>query len=208
MRYASTMLPPQTTVTQLLEAVGNGDRTAFDELYDLLHEELRMLAHRHRQRWRGDYTIDTVALVNEAYLKLVGRTSVNLKSRAHFLAVAAKAMRFILLDYAKRRDASKRPDPRNRVSFDKVGSLFEKGRSLSGEQADVLVALDEALKRLSHRDKRQSQVVECRFFGGMTIKETAAALEIATATVNRDWDMAKTWLYREIKRILGRSTSS
>ncbi len=208
MLYASNMHPLQTTVTQLLEAVGNGDRTAFNELYDLLYEELRARAHRHRQRWRGDYTLDTVALVNEAYLKLVGRTSVNLKSRAHFLAVAAKAMRFILLDYAKRRDASKRPDPANRVSFDKVEGLFEKGRSFSGGQADVLVALDEALKRLSHRDERQCQIVECRFFGGMTIKETAAALEIATATVNRDWDMAKTWLYREIKQIMGRSTSS
>ena len=198
MLYASIMPPSQTTVTQLLKAVGDGDRTAFDELYDLLYEELRVRAHWHRQRWRGDYTLDTIALVGEAYEKLVDQTSFNLKSRAHFLAVAAKAMRFILLDYAKQAKIENRLQ---RVSLDKVEDLFEKGRSLSG-QADVLVVLDEALKRLSQVDERQSQVAVCRFFGGMTIKETAEALGIATATVNRDWVVAKTWLYREIKRIL------
>ena len=207
-RYASIMHPPQTTVTQLLNAVSNGDSTALDELYDLLYEELRARAHRQRQRWRGDYSLDSVALVNEAYLKLVDQTSVNVKSRAHFLAIAAKAMRFILLDYAKRRKTDKRWGHLQRVSFDKVEGLFEKGVSPLDDQADVLVALDEALKRLAQRDERQSQVVVCRFFGGMTIKETEEALGIATATVSRDWDMAKTWLYREIKRIMGRSTSS
>ena len=113
-------------------------------------------------------------------------------------------MRFILLDYAKQKNAKKRPPPQNRVSFDKVEGLFEKGRSLWEEPADVLVALDEALKRLARIDERQSQIVVCRFFGSMTIKETAEALDISTATVNRDWEMAKTWLYREIKRIMGR----
>ena len=202
--YANRMPPSRTTVTQLLVAVSNGDHMALDDLYHRLYEELRVLAHRHRQRWRGDYTLDTVALVNEVYLKLVDQTSVNLKSRAHFLAVAAQAMRYVLLDYAKKRQALKRGGNQQRVSFDEMKGIFEEGIALTEERADVLVALDEALERLAQFDARQSRVMECRFFGGMTIKETAEALEISPATVNRDGELAKTWLYREIKRILER----
>ncbi len=198
------MPPSQTTVTQLLEAVSNGDHTALDDLYNLLYEELRVLAHRRRQRWRGDYTLDTIALVNEAYLKMVDQTSVNLESRTHFFAVAARAMRYILLDYVKQRQALKRGGDQQRVSFDEMKGIFEEGIAITEERADVLIALDEALERLAQFDARQSRVMECRFFGGMTIKETAEALEISPATVNRDGEMAKTWLYREIKRLLER----
>ena len=197
------MPPSRTTVTQLLNAVNDGDHAALDKLYHLLYEELRVRAHRQRKQWRGDYTLDSVALVNEAYLKLVGQTSIDLKNRAHFLAIAAKAMRFVLFDYVKQRQAQKRGGDHQRVSFEKLKGIFEKGGTVSEEQADVLIALDEALARLAQFDERQSQVVECRFFGGMTITETATALGISAAPVKPDWEMAQTWLYREIKRILG-----
>jgi RNA polymerase sigma factor (TIGR02999 family) len=166
------------------------------EMYPPAYEELRVLAHRHRQRWRGHYTLDTVALMSEAYLKLARAKSIHLKSRAHFLALVAKAMRQILLDYARQHR------PIHKVSLDEMESLCGAEVLLWREGADVLVALDEALERLAQFDRRQSQVVECRFFGGLTIHETAEALGIATATVNRDWAVARTWLCREIRRIL------
>lgn len=197
------MPSPQPTATQLLEAAADGDRAAFDALYALLYDDLRGRAHRHRQRWGGDYSMDSVALVSEAYSKLIGQDGLALKSRAHFLAVAAKAMRSVLLDYAKWKNAAKRPSPRDRVSFDGVNGLFDADRSLWDEQADVLIALNEALERLKQLDERQSQVVVCRFFGGMTIHDTAEALDISVATVNRDWTMAKAWLYGELKPLQG-----
>ena len=168
---------------------------ALNEMYPPAYEELRVLAHRHRRRWHGHYTLDTVALVSEAYLKLARAKSINVNSQAHFLALVARAMRQILMDYAKQHQ-------HDWVSFDKMNSLCGAEVLLWNEGADVLVALDEALERMAQFDKRQSQVVECRFFGALTIEETAAALGIAVATVNRDWNVARTWLYREIQRIL------
>lgn len=197
------MTSSQPSVSELLEAVSRGETAALDHLYPLVYEELRKVAHRQRRGWHGDYTLDTVALVGEAYLKLVDQTSITLKSRAHFFAVAARAMRQILLDYAKKRQAQKRGGDFQRVSFDEMRGLFDQGLVLSKERADILVALEEALERLATIDERQCQVVECRFFGGMTIEDTAAVLDVSTATVNRDWKMARSWLHREIQRILG-----
>lgn len=191
--------PPKTTITQLLLELQGGDRTRYNELFPLVYEELRALAHRQRQQWHGHNTVNTTALVHEAYEKLVDHARVDWESRAHFFAVAAKAMGYILLDYAKRRRAQKRGGDQQRVSFDeRMGA--EGKMPFSDEAADMLVALGEALKKLEKVNERQSRVVECRFFGSMTIKETAAALGISVATVNRDWEKAQAWLYREMSK--------
>lgn len=197
--------PSQGSITQLLEELSTekGDkRSALDALFPLLYDELHALAHRQRHGWHGDYTANTTALVNEAYLKLVDQSRADWNSRAHFFAVAAKAMRHILIDYAKRRRAKKRGGDRQKLSFDEVKALLEKESIGSDALAEILEVLDEALQRLAQFDERQSQVIECRFFGGMTIKETAAVLGVSTATVNRDWGMARAWLSREIQQAM------
>ena len=190
----------QTTVTRLLEAVRAGDRDALEELFPLIYQELHQQAQCQRERWHGNNTINTTALVQEAYLKLVDRTQAQWNSRAHFLAVAAKAMRHILIDYAKKSKRIKRGGPLPKVSL--VYAVKENKKEditidLDG-RADELVALDRALQYLSTKSERQCRVVECRFFGGMTIFDTATALNVSPATVKRDWVMAQAWLYREI----------
>lgn len=194
-----------STVTRLLAEVRKGSDSAFDELVPLIYEELRGLAHAQRDVWHGDETLDTTALTHEAYLKLAGQVQLDWESRAHFRSIAARAMRQILIDYARAKRTQKRGGDRVRVSLEDIevaDSDAVSGHDPALDHAEALIVLDEALKRLRDRDARQSRIVECRFFGGMTIEDTAAALGISTATVERDWTMAKAWLYREIRKSL------
>ncbi len=162
-------------VASLLLAVREGDREAFDQLFALIYQELHELAARQRGRWRGDDTMDTTALVHEAYMRLADRSAPPWQSRAHFLGVASQAMRHILLDYAKRRRAAKRGGTRGRVPFEEIeAALREPGDSVQAG-SEALIAVDEALRRLERQDPRQARIVECRFFAGMTIPDTGAS---------------------------------
>lgn len=189
----------QTLVMQLLDDVRAGDQAALDQLFSLTYEELRALAHQQRRQWRGDYTLNTTALVHEAYVKLVNQKQVHIEGRAHFLALASRAMRHILSNYARRQRRQKRGGGQVKVSLEDLNGRLEGQVVMTPEQADVFLALDEALNRLEQTDERQSRVVECRFFGRMTIQDTALALNISSATVKRDWTLAQAWLYRELK---------
>jgi RNA polymerase sigma factor (TIGR02999 family) len=185
-------------VTRLLEELQDGKTAVLDELFALLYEELRAIAHRQRRRWQGDDTLDTTALVHEAYLKLVGQARLGVESRAHFFALAAKAMRHLLCSYLRDRSARKRGGGLERLPLDEWKSASPQLMS-SEESSEILLALDEALRRLERIDPRQSKVVECRFFGGLTIEETATAIGISPRTVRRDWAVAQAWLHREMK---------
>jgi RNA polymerase sigma factor (TIGR02999 family) len=179
----------------------DGDSAAAVRLFPLVYGELRDRAHRQRRGWQGDYTMNSTALVHEAYLKLVDQTQpAAWNGRAHFLAVAARAMRQILIDYAKSRRRQKRGGDQVKVSFEELEGLLEDGGALTEERADTFLALDEALRRLEMTSGRQGRIVECRFFGGMTIEDTAAALDVSPATVKRGWEMARVWLFRELTR--------
>lgn len=192
----------QEEATRLLKAVSRGDRAAFDELFSLVYAELHGAAHLQRRRWRGDHTLDTTALVHESYLKLVDQRQATWENRAHFLATAAKAMRHILMNYARDRRAHKRGGDRRKLSLEDIGEPPNHDETLTEVNVDVLVALDGAFQRLKEMNERQSRIVECRFFGGMTIPETAAALEVSTATVSRGWALAKVRLYQDVKQQL------
>jgi RNA polymerase sigma factor (TIGR02999 family) len=174
-------------VTQLLIAWGDGDRTAFDKLMPLVYEELRKLAHHYISRERPGHTLQTSALINEAYLRLVDQDNIQWQSRAHFFGIAARLMRQILVDYARKRSYAKRGGDAHRVPLDEALIVSE-------ERASDIVALDDALNRLAEFDPRQSQIVELRFFGGLSIEETAEVLGVSPGTVMRDWTMAKAWL--------------
>ncbi|HEX2166288.1 MAG TPA: sigma-70 family RNA polymerase sigma factor [Longimicrobiales bacterium] len=187
----------QTTVARLLEDMGGGDRQAVDELFAILYDELRDLAGRQRARWRGNHTINTTALVHEAYVRLVGQSRIHVEDRAHFRALAARAMRHILCDYARDAAAQKRGGHLEKLPFDELLAVPDAG-AFTASQSHTLVALDDALARLDDLDPRQGRVVECRFFGGLTIDETATALGISPRTVKRDWAMAQAWLHREM----------
>ena len=178
-------------ITGLLKAWSGGDETALDRLTPLIYGELHRLAHYFMGRERDGLTLQTSALINEAYLKLVDVREVEWQDRAHFLGVAARVMRRILVDFARTRLAEKRGGEMQRVSLADVPADSQH------LDPDVL-ALDRALHSLEELDRRQSQVVELRFFGGMTIEETAAVLQVSPGTVRRDWRMARAWLYREL----------
>jgi RNA polymerase sigma factor (TIGR02999 family) len=178
-------------ITDLLLQVSVGDTSAMDRLFPLVYDELRRSARRVLRREHPDHTLGTTGLVHEAYLKLVDQTRVGWRDRAHFFAVAALAMRRILVDYARRQRRAKRGGGAAVVSLDEsVVSL--------DERAENLVALDEALTRLSELNPRLSRVVECRFFGGLTEEEIAEALGVTPRTVKRDWAKARGWLYQEL----------
>ncbi len=181
-------------VTQLLNDWSKGDQTALDQLMPLVYAELHRLAASYLSRERSDHTLQPTALVNEAYLRLIDQNSVAWENRAQFFGIAAQMMRRILVNHARDRHADKRGGPDVlRVSLDEAISFFE--------ERDVnLVALDEALTRLEEMDQRQSQIVELRFFGGLTIEEVAAQLHTSRATVKREWSTAKLWLLRELSR--------
>ena len=189
------------TVTNLLRELRDGRRDAYDELFPLVYEELRALAHRQRRKWRGNETLNTTALVHEAYLKLVAQPAANWETEAHFLAAASRAVRHILINYARDQQAQKRGGDFRRESVSE--DLFANPESDQPKSPETIMVLDDALTRLAKRSERQSRIVECRFFGGMTIKQTAAALGISAATVERGWVMAQAWLYRELRPSLG-----
>lgn len=182
--------PPDTT--DLLVALRGGDSRALDDLMTRVYRELHRLAHRELARRGPGTTLATTGLVHEAYLRLVDQTRVDVEDRAHFLAVAATTMRHIVIDYARRRTAKKRGGGWHRASLD-PGNL-----PASDERLEELVELDDALRRLERFDERLHRVVECRYFGGMTVRETAFALDLAPRTVDRAWKKAKAWLYREL----------
>ena len=185
------MTPSPEQVTQLLVAWGGGDRDALEKLMPLVHEELRRLAHHYmRGEGRGN-TMQTSALVNEAYLRLVDQTNPHYQNRAHFFAISAQLMRQILVDYARKRRSRKRGGEVRLVSL-------EEDMIVSEERSANVVALDDALKTLTQIDPRKSQIVELRFFGGLSIEETAEVLQISPGSVMRDWTLAKAWLRREI----------
>jgi len=189
----------QAEVTPLLEALARGDDTALDRLFPLVYEELRAVAHRQRRRLQGEDSLNTTALVHEAYLKLVDHSRVNWESRAHFFATAAKAMRHILMNYARDRRAQKRGGDQERLSLESLSQRLGGELAISDDNADLLLALDAALEKLEQVNERQSRIVECRYFGGMSVQETAAALGISTATVSRGWALAQVRLYQEMK---------
>lgn len=189
--------PEQATITGLLQAARSGDPEALNDLFPLVYEELRSLARSQRHRWRGNLTLSATAIVHEAYIKLVDQRGTVPENRGHFFAVAAKAMRHILCNYARDRQRLKRGGGVRHVPIDETPDVLP--IDVSDEQVAELSALDEALQRLEEISERQSRIVECRFFGGMSIDDTAAALGLSPATVKRDWTMARTWLYREIR---------
>ena len=180
-------------ITGLLLAWGGGDREALDRLMPLVYQELRRLARRQMRRERAGDTLQTTALVNEAYLRLVDYARVQARDRSHFLAIAAQAMRRILVERARSRSADKHGSGAQKVSLDEVADV-------SDERAAELVALDDALQAFAAIDPRKARLVELRYFGGLTIEETAEVLGVSTPTVERDWRTAKIWLHREISR--------
>lgn len=178
-------------VTQLLIAWNNGDQSALDELIPLVYAELRRVARRYMGRERAGHTLQTTALVNEAYLRLIDASRVQWQNRAHFYAIAAQLMRRILVDYARSQNYIKRGGEAHHLPL-------EDAAVFSAEQAPDLVALDDALKSLAAFDIRKSQVVELRFFGGLSVEETAEVLKVSPRTVLSDWSLAKAWLLREL----------
>jgi RNA polymerase sigma factor (TIGR02999 family) len=186
-------MPSSQNVTQLLLAWNNGDEAALEQLLPLVYQELHRLAGRYLGRERGGHTLQTTALVHEAYLRLVDQKQVQWQNRAHFFAVAAQMMRRILVDYARARRGAKRGGGAQQVSLDEA-------LVVSDERAADVVALDEALNALAEFDERKSKMVELRFFGGLSIEETAEVLNVSPGTVMRDWTLAKAWLQREINK--------
>jgi RNA polymerase sigma factor (TIGR02999 family) len=191
-----------TTVTALLARARQGDASAVRALFPLVYDQLKKLARGQRRR-REEETLNTTALVHEVFLRMAGQEELDLRDRDHFFAVASMAMRQILIDHARRRLAEKRGGGRVIASFEEVEAALGAGADFDETRAEALVAVHEALERLARHSKRQSQVVECRFFGGMSIEECARALDISVATVKRDWAMAQAWLYRDLKTTLG-----
>jgi RNA polymerase sigma-70 factor, ECF subfamily len=185
-------VPSTHHVTQLLLAWSQGDRGALKQLTPLVYGELRRLARRHLARERPDHTLQPTALVNEVYLRLVDIRKVRWQDRAHFLAMSARLMRRILVDFARSRRYLKRGGGAEQVSLDD-------GLLVTEEPNTDLIAVDEALHALSATDPRKGQVVELRFFGGLTVEETANVLKVSPETVMRDWKVAKVWLLRELR---------
>ena len=180
-------------ITQLLIAWGNGDQTALEELAPLVHSELHRLAHHYMSRERPGHTLQTSALINEAYIRLINWKDVRWQNRSHFFAVSAQLMRRILVDFARDRQYLKRGGGAVQVSLAEAAAL-------TVERSYDLLALDEALTALTDLDPRKGQMVEMRFFGGLTVEEVSEVLKISEETVIRDWRLAKVWLLRELGR--------
>ena len=178
-------------VTKLLADWSNGDQLALDQLMRLVEGELRQMAHRYMARQNPGHTLQTTALINEAFVKLIGQPDKHFNNREHFFGVAASAMRHILVDYARSKQYGKRGGGAPKVSLDEALTVSE-------ERAAELVALDDALKELAKVDERKCRVVELRYFGGLSVEETAEVLKVSAITVMRDWSMAKSWLHREL----------
>jgi RNA polymerase sigma factor (TIGR02999 family) len=185
------MVPSPHDVTQILRAWSDGDRGALDELIPIVYEELRRQAARYLRRERPDHTLQTTALIHEAYVRLVDQKEVRWQNRAHFFGVAAQMMRRILVDHARKDQALKRGGPAAELPLEETAAV-------SGVPDMNLVALDEALTRLAAMDERKGRVVELKYFGGLTAEEAAEVLGVSEATVRHDWGLAKAWLRREI----------
>jgi RNA polymerase sigma factor (TIGR02999 family) len=184
-------MPPRSDATDLLVAWSNGDESAFDKLVPLVYQELRALAQRYMRHERADHTLQATALVNEAYVRLIDVNRIQWQNRSHFLAVAAQTMRRILVEFARQRHRQKRGGDVMRVTIDNAEDIGQ-------EKGNDLIALSDALSALETFDPRMSQVVELRFFGGLTVEETADVLSVSPETVMRDWRTAKAWLLREL----------
>ena len=183
--------PPQHNITQLLAKWRDGNQSALDELYPLVYDELHRLARRYMSRERRGHTLQTTALINEAYVRLVDQKNVHWANRSHFFAISAQIMRRILIDHARRHLYAKRGGGAQRVSLEEVAAI-------TPNASRELVRLDEALKSLAEMDPRRSQVVELRYFGGLNNEEIAGVLNISANTVTRDWNMARAWLYQQL----------
>jgi RNA polymerase sigma factor (TIGR02999 family) len=184
--------PSQNEVTQLLLAWSDGDKAALEELTPLVYAELRRLAERHMRRERAGHPLQTTALVNEAYVRLIDLRQVRWQNRAHFFGVAAQLMRHILVDFARARLRAERGGYKQQVPL-------EEAAVVSNERCADFIALDDALKSLAEIDPRKSRMVELRFFGGLTVDETAEALNVSPRTVMYEWSLARDWLYRELR---------
>jgi RNA polymerase sigma-70 factor, ECF subfamily len=182
---------PPHEITQLLVEWSEGSQAALDKLYPLVYGELRRLAHGYLRRERKGHTLQTTALINEAYLRLVDQNHVHWAGRSHFFGISAQIMRRILIDHARRYDYAKRGGGAQRISLDEAAAVAK-------DRAGALLLLDEALNRLAEMDPRRSQVVELRYFGGLNNEEIAGVLKISENTVTRDWNMARAWLYQEL----------
>lgn len=181
-----------TNTHDVLRRLADGDEEALDELYPLVYDDLRRVARGQLARERSDHTLDTTALVHESYLRLIGSTAIDAEGKAHFLSIAARAMRRILVDHARRKGAQKRGGG---VNLEPLTPTL----AVAVDRSPELLALNEALERLEKLDPRQSRVVEYRVFGGMTVEETAKILEVSPATVKRDWTLARAWLNRQLQ---------
>jgi RNA polymerase sigma factor (TIGR02999 family) len=180
-------------ITRLLKAWGSGDQAALEQLTPAVYSELHRIAHQYTRRECRGHTLQTTALVNEAYVRLVDAASVNWQDRAHFFAICSQMMRRILVDAARASAAAKRGGQAERVNLDKVPEL-------GSAREDELIALEDALTTLAEIDPRKVKVIELRFFGGLSVEETAEVLKISPQSVMRDWKLAKAWLERELKR--------
>ena len=185
-----TRAPKPQNITQLLAEWRDGDQSALDELYPLVYDELHRLARRYMSRERKGHTLQTTALINEAYVRLVGQ-KVNWANRSHFFAISAQIMRRILIDHARRHAYAKRGGGAQQVSL-------EEAAAVTPDQGAELLRLDEALTSLAEMDPRRSQVVELRYFGGLNNEEIAGVLNVSENTVTRDWNMARAWLYQQL----------
>ena len=183
----------QPALTQLLLAWGDGDKQALERLMPLVYKELRRLAKNYMRGQRSDHTLEATALVNEAYLRLIDSSQVQWQNRTHFFAISAQLMRRVLVDFARSKKAEKRDGERHKVTFDEK-------LPISLEKESELIALDDALNRLSEMNERQSKIVEMRYFGGLTEDEIGEALDISARTVRRDWSFARAWLFRELNK--------
>jgi RNA polymerase sigma factor (TIGR02999 family) len=194
------MSSPSTDVTTALAALRQGDDAAADRLLRAVYDELRRLAHARRRHERPDHTLNTTALVHEAYLKLLGPAHRDYDSRAHFFAAAARAMRQVLVDYARARHRTRRGGGRAAIPLDALPAEPADPGFLTDVLAAEVLDLDAALDRLAALDARQARLVECRYFGGLSVEETAEALGISERTVKREWRSARAWLYGALRR--------
>ena len=183
--------PPRHEITQLLAEWSGGNQSALDELYPLVYDELHRLARRYMNRERKGHTLQTTALINEAYVRLVDQKNVHWANRSHFFAISAQIMRRILIDHARRHAYAKRGGGAQQVSL-------EEAATVARDQGKELLRLDEAIKSLSEMDPRRGQVVELRYFGGLNNEEIAGVLNVSENTVTRDWNMARAWLYQQL----------
>ncbi len=185
---------PLSEVTTYLQEFSHGDKNALDKLFPVIYDQLQHGAHRLRKQFFNLDTFNTTAIVHETYLKLIQSGSTDIKNRAHFFYIAARAMRQILVNASIRKKTLKRGENPRKMNLDEVDNQLE----LSDKTTEELLLLNDALKKLEIQDERQAQIVECRFFGGMSIEETAIVLEVSPATVKRSWSLAKAWLYTEL----------